>query len=224
MNSGDVHIHKGCRVVDSHNDLSIQVECPGHDTALEDVRPEFVSPLYWRPKPGDMVTLYERIPSTRPDAGVTWAGWTHRTGDTSLLPDWLAPGKVHLVSEEGGVSIALEDRPDPDSAQGPGNLPAARFGRHDADSPLVCGTEHKALLEGIIDTVKGLADAVQAMATALATHTHAVSGAATLAPADAANYTNAASSAGNASSALTTKKSQIPDTLSDYAFTSKEPG
>lgn len=223
MNAGDIITHRNCLVVDSGNDLTIDVECPGHDDTLEGVRPEYISPLRWRPKPGDRVTLYERIPSTRPDVGVTWVGWTHGDG-TALIPPWLDPGKVHVISEEGEVVVALEDRPDPEAAQGPGNLPAARFGRYDADSPMVCGTEHKALLEGILDTVKGFADAMQAMATALAAHTHEVAGAVTVAPADAASYTNAATLAGNASSALATKKGQISDTLSDYAFTSKEPG
>ena len=223
MNAGDVLVHRGCKVLASFNDMSIEVECPGHDAPLEDVLPEFVSPLRWRPKPGDRVTLYERIPSTRPDAGVTWAGWTCETGNTSLVPTWLDPGKVHVISEEGEVCIALEDRPDPDAAQGAGNLPAVRVGGRAADSPLVCGTEFEAWAGAVLDAIKSLSDAVKGQATALKAHTHPVSGTATGVPADIVSYQTTESVADSTSSTISTKKGDIPDILSDFVFTQKGP-
>lgn len=172
MNFTDVRRHIG--IVDaSFHDLSISVVVPAlnHETALPDVLPEFTTPLRWRPREGDSVVIYERLPALRPELALTWGGWASDPEDVHLVPPWLAPGCVHLLSEDGHVLVALEDD-EPELLDAAGNptprTAAIRIGRRDAAEPLLIGTVYRGWMEATVDLVRDLVDALNTLNSARA--------------------------------------------------------
>lgn len=225
MNAGDVKRHEGT-VVEAGNDLTLSVYVPGvSDTPLEDVSPECVTAVRWRPREGDQVVIYQRMGALRPELAFTWVGWAPDYDDDHLVPDYLDAGKVHLLSEDGLVGIALEDEAD-EFALPSGSLTDGahvRLGRHDATEPVVLGAVYKDKLELILDRMIQAADALASTASTLATAVWPVSAVPTASPSldDAATFAAAQSDASAVSAALTTLKGEIDETLSDFVFSAK---
>lgn len=247
MNFGDIIRHEGT-VTEAGDDLSISVMVPSiSDTPLDDVGPEFVFPLRWRPREGDLVVIHQRAGALRPEQQFTWAGWSWNADDRiHLLPPWLDAGKLHLISEDGRIVIALEDEADPIdiAASGagvlvPGEQPFLRLGRRDATEQLVCGLLWRTKLEDVIAELITTADKLEKAAATLETAVWdvpagllvapsgggPVTGTTTASPtsADSTAFKDVKDSAATVSTSLTSLRDSLHEVLSDYVFTSKVP-
>ncbi len=112
MKSGEAKLHTGI-VVDAFNDLSIKVTVRTYaDTVIDDVGPEAVGAVRYRPRVGDKVRILERVAPLRPEKALTWLGWAWDPEDTRLIPPWLEADEVALLSQDGVVGIVLEDIPE----------------------------------------------------------------------------------------------------------------
>lgn len=232
MNHGDVKRHEAV-VAESGDDMSLAVDAPGiAEKTLDDVHPECLTPLRWRPKEGKKVVLYQRVGPLRPDLALTWAGYAYDEHDDDLVPDYLDPGKVHLISDDGDVVIVLEDATEtdielPTTAAGERRYgPFLRLGSPDATEPLVLGAVYKDWMEDVLDRLIAIADNLESAAATLKASVWAVvgGGGGTASPPapDIATYSAIETAAGTASNALSNLKDDLPDQLSRYALTSRE--
>ena len=164
-------------VEEAYSDLTLKVACDQlGGEMLDDVHPEAVGPVRWRPRPGDKVVLYKRGNTLRPDTEVTWVGWLSAPEDEHLVPTFIDAGEVHITSEDGDVTIALEDVPEgqkaiDDRTKNDDDLPkdkhaALRLGRHDASESLVLGQVYKSWMEDHITEHKTMIDAHDTFDTA----------------------------------------------------------
>ena len=98
-----------------------------------------------------------------------------------------------------------------------------KLGSPEADEPLVLGTALKTFQSTYLDQITALADAVESIADALATHVHVETGATTNVPFDVTAYTAASNTAADVSAEAALLKDVIDDHLSTYVFTQKDP-
>jgi hypothetical protein len=234
LNKGDIITHTGV-VTEAYADMSISVLVPAiNEQPIDQVRPEFISPLRWRPREDDSVVIYQRLGALRPDLELTWVGWSYDDGSTHLVPPWLDAGQVVLMGPDGRTLIVLDDDEHP---AGNPNDPAGliRFGRRDADEPVVLGDVYKASLERRIDLLTDYIDELWTWMQAIATIINPL-----FAPATPLDAPNAAFKLAVVDSVVLGTavreqlvgvtvppgldvKTLIPDHLSDYLFGSKEP-
>lgn len=232
MKSGEAKLHTGI-VVDAFNDLSIKVTVRTYaDTDVDDVGPESVGAVRWRPRKGDKVRLLERVAPLRPEKALTWLGWAWDPEDTRLVPPWLEADEVALLSQDGDVGIVLEDIPEDvtgrtvNAAGWPAATdPATRIGAQDASESLLCGQLYQTWMASVTQALIDLANAVETVNTALAIHVHASAVGPTGPPDNAATYTAQATVAGTSEATITTRRGELNngDQLSEYVFTSKRP-
>lgn len=252
LNSGDIRRHVGT-VTGSAEDLTISVTVAAlFEGEADDVRPEFVGPLRWRPREGDRVVIYQRMGALRPEVGLTWVGWAHDSGDQHLTPPWLDAGLVHLLGESGRIQICLDDENAPDGLPDT-PIGMLMLGYRNADEPLTLGNLYKAHLEGTLDLTAEIIDEIAvvlaagnilnaafvAWVTAVGTAVPAVATAAVTMIVALNFNTGILTTARNNLRQLPTsvkarlvgptvppgtdQKSTIPKHLSDYVFTSKNP-
>lgn len=232
MKSGEAKLHTGI-VVDAYNDMSIKVTVRSFaDTDIDDVGPEAVSALRWRPRIGDKVRILERVAPLRPEKALTWLGWAWDPEDTRLFPEWLEADEVALLSQDGVVGVVLEDVPEVTTGrtQNVANWPAAtdpalRLGAQSASESLICGQLYQTWMASTTQALIDLADAVETIATALAVHLHPTAVGPSGPPDNAATYTAQSTVAGASEATITTRRGELNngDQLSEYAFTSKRP-
>lgn len=235
MNKGDIITHTGI-VTESYADMSISVHVPAiAERPIDQVRPEFVSPLRWRPREDDEVTIYQRLGALRPDLALTWVGWAYDDGSTHLVPPWLDAGQVVLMGPDGRTVIMLDDDEHPaGNPDDPAGL--VRVGRRDADEPVVLGNVYRAALEIVLDEVARLIDETHTWMLAVDAGLLALGGAtvpasATLDWSEQCRLSLIAPLGDSVKELLTgvtvppgqDVKSLLPDHLSDYVFSSKEP-
>lgn len=233
MNRGDIETHTGI-VTGSYDDLTISALIPAlNEGEIDNIRPEFVSPIRWRPRENDRVTIYRRLGALRPEVSLTWVGWAYDSGDTHLVPPWSEPGDVVIMGTSGRVQIVLADD-DADSANGtPGQL---RLGYREADEPLVLGDAWKTQETRILDEVTRALTATSLffglLETALATAGIAIGPAVAawrdivIAGTSLPTLPGAAVSeqlTGATVPAGADVKSLLATLVSDYVFTSKDP-
>jgi len=212
---GDVLYHSG-PCVEAYADLTITVSLPTLADEPLTVRPEYVTPLRWRPREGAEVAVIQRGTTTiNLEDGLTWLGevWEDDEGDAQIIvPAYLDAGMVHLVSELADLVVSLEDDLD-------GSGAILRLGRSDSAEPLVCGDLYKTWMESVLDEIDAalaqLADG--ATPVALLKIQTAVNG---IAP-GSLNLAPEIAAIDAARANLTTLKGQIADHLSDLAKTSK---
>ncbi len=157
LNSGDIRRHVGT-VTSSASDMTISVLVPALSQGeIDDVRPEFVTPLRYRPREGDPVVIYQRLGALRPSLALTWVGWDADTGNQHITPPWLDAGLVHLLGESGRIQVVLndEDAPTPD-----GPIGSLHLGFRDAAEPLVLGEVYRVHKEADYDLLAELIDAL----------------------------------------------------------------
>jgi hypothetical protein len=223
MNRGDIIRHEGT-VDAAYNDMTIDVLVPGINDSvpLTGIEKEWIDPMRWKPRAGDLVVLWQRMAPLHPDRAVTWIGWASDDDDTRLVPPWLDGGKLPLISEDSSVAIVLEDEND-DGLNSDG--PIVRLGGPAANEPVVIGTVYKAWMEGVLDEVISHVDTAWAALQGLQAFalTSSTATTATQIAAAALTLTNAIAGLSMSSAALTTKKGEIEDHLSDFIFAEKAP-
>lgn len=143
MNRGDIITHVG-QVTEAYTDMSISVLVPAiAESPIDQVRPEFASPLKWVPREGDDVLLFQRLGSLRPDMALTWVGWAYDDGSTHIVPPWMEAGVTALTGVDNRVGVFIDDDEHPTgSTSDPAG--ALRLGRYDGDEPVVLGDLYKA--------------------------------------------------------------------------------
>ena len=150
MNLGDIKRHVGT-VTAAYDDMSVSAIIDGLALGeIDDIRPELLMPLRWRPREGDRVIFYQRAGALRPEVAITWVGWAYDTGDEHLVPPWMEAGSVDLVGESGRVQIRLDDDRTADGTAA-GTRGTCHLGFKDADEPLVLGNVYKAAYERLLD-------------------------------------------------------------------------
>jgi hypothetical protein len=157
VNKGDIVMHTGV-VTESASDMSIAARIPGlaGDIVQDDIRPAFVSPVRWRPREDDQVTIMQRMsPGVVLDDALSWLGWEWDDGNVHLVPPWIEPGQVSLFGVDGRTVIVLDDD---ETLSGNARAGVLRIGRMDADQPVVLGTLYKAGQETFLDQVARLID------------------------------------------------------------------
>ena len=235
MNAGDVKLHVGI-VKTGWADMTISALVPAlaGETVIDDIGPEYVTPVRWRPSEFDLVVIYQRMGALRPSYALTWGGWKYSENNNVRVPKYLQPGMVHLQGETNRTSIVLDDETSPQNDDVRGSV---RIGRFDADEPLLLGNVYKDWMEAVTQQLIDLAASVKAVNDALVSHTHVYDRAtatgpgvgttyaptASASPNNAATYTAESGNAQTVNSELTTKKGEIPDHLSKYVFTSDVP-
>jgi len=179
MNTKDLRRHVGV-VIESGDDMTLAVSVPSlADQVIDLVRPEVIGPVRWRPREGQRVVIYERIGPLRPDIALTWVGYEHDPQSGHLTPTYLDSGKVHIVSEDATILVALEDDTE-DTITLPTNGgetlagPFLRLATKDAAEPVMLGLEHKDWAENLIDDIEDLRAQAEATATAAESYTQAV--------------------------------------------------
>lgn len=232
MKSGEAKLHTGI-VVDAFNDMSIKVTIRTYgDTPIDDVGPEAVTVVRWRPRAGDKMRILERVAPLRPEKALTWLGWAWDPEDTRLYPPWLEADEVALLSQDGDVHVVLEDVPEDTTGrtQNAASWPAAtdpalRLGAQSASESLLCGQLYQTWMASTTQALIDLADAVETIATALAVHVHVETGGTTLIPSNAATYTAQSIVAAASEATISARRVELNDgdQLSEYVFTSKRP-
>ena len=240
MNSGDIVTHEGI-VREAYQDMTLDILVPAlaGGAVIEDVAPESVSPVRWRPRVGDRVRVLQRAHPLRPDLSLTWTGWSYeRLSDddesTHLIPTWMEAGQVHLLSEDDLVHIVLIDESTSTktiaAAAGgtaDASAPFLLLGSKDATEQAVCGNLWLEKARSVITEVRDVVAELQKVADALKTAVWPVAGGGggTASPnaADALVFTDVSLKCSAIDGDLQALHDSAYEALSKYVFLSQEP-
>lgn len=229
MNRGEVLRHDGV-VVEAFDDLSISVRVPAlADSVLPDVRPEVVSAVRWRPRPGDRVVILQRMAPLHPELAFTWLGLAWDAANRAVLPTWLLPGQVHIVSEDGTVQVALEDwtehppelpGTDPTAPSVGHDGPYLRLGSVEADEPAMLGRVWQRKMTSAVDAIADAADALRDLADRLAAAAWIVStgGTASPTPVDILAFNGISAAAGTIHTQMAQLRTELHEATSRHVL------